>query len=144
MSRARRLENPPATAGDDTQTEGFPESQASLWKLTAGPAIWATHFVLSYVTVAIWCEKARAIAAPLGGARAAVAVYTAVALVAISAAAFRGYRQHSYGASPPPHDEDSPEDRHRFLGFATLLLCGLAFVATVYVALAIIFIESCR
>src|SRR5690606_2849535 len=41
---------PPRRSAED---RALPESRASLWMLTAGPATWAVHFLLSYVTAAI-------------------------------------------------------------------------------------------
>ena len=122
----------------------LPESRASLWMLTSGPATWAVHFLLSYVTAAIWCAKAATVAAPLGTARAALVAYTAVALAVIAGVGWRSWRQHQWGDAELPHDAPSAGDRHRFLGFATLLLCGLSFVAVVYSALAIGMIGTCR
>jgi len=43
-----------------------------------------------------------------------------------------------------PHDADTPEDRHRFLGFATLLLSGLSAVAVIYTALVVVVFRSCH
>lgn len=114
-----------------------------LWWLTAGPAVWAAHFLASYVTAAVWCARA-APGAPLGGARTALFAYTAVALVAIAWLGWRGWRRHRAGRQAPPHDEATVGDRHRFLGLATLLLCGLSFVAGVYSALAVLMIGTCR
>ncbi len=108
--------------------------------LAASPTIWAVHFLLSYVTAAIWCAK---IAAPLGPIRVTIAAYTVVALTGIGIVMWRGARQHRYGGTTVPHDFDTPEDRHRFMGFATLLLSGLSAVATIFVALTALFIETC-
>jgi hypothetical protein len=112
--------------------------------LVAGPVVWALHFLLSYVTVAIHCAKAARHAASLGGAATALWIYTALALLMIVAFGVAGWRQHRHGDSSPPHDAPTPADRHRFLGFATLLLCGLSFVAVVYAAFAIAVIGTCR
>ena len=135
----RRPENDPAR-----EAAALPERHASLWLLTAGPTVWALHFLASYVTAAIWCAKAGGAGAPLGDARSALWVYTAVALVAIALFGWRGLQGHRWGDATLPHDDDTPGDRHRFLGFATLLLCGLSFVAVVYVALAVAVIGTCR
>jgi len=132
---------PPRRSAED---RALPESRASLWMLTAGPATWAVHFLLSYVTAAIWCAKAARVAAPLGTARVALIAYTVVALAVIVAVGWRSWRQHQWGDAELPHDAASAGDRHRFLGFATLLLCGLGFVAVVYSALAIGLIGTCR
>ena len=48
------------------------------------------------------------------------------------------------GTEVTTHDLDSPEDRHRFLGFATLLLSGLSGVAVLYAALAAMYFDTCR
>jgi hypothetical protein len=122
----------------------LPERKESLWLLTISPAIWSAHFLLSYVTAAVWCAKMAGPGGPLGGARTAIAVYTAVALIGIGITGWFGFRRHSFGDAETPHDFDSPEDRHRFLGFATLLLSALSAVATIYVALAAVFIGNCR
>lgn len=123
------------------------ERKESLWLLTISPVIWSVHFLLSYVTAAVWCAKLAGPGGPLGGARTAIAVYTAVALIGIGITGWIGFRRHSYseyGDAETPHDFDSPEDRHRFLGFATLLLSALSAVGTVYVALAAVFIGTCH
>jgi len=48
------------------------------------------------------------------------------------------------GTEATTHDLDTPEDRHRFLGFATLLLSGLSAVAVLYAAFAATFFDTCR
>jgi hypothetical protein len=58
-----------------------------------------------------------------------------------------GYRRHRLpgGASDGGHHaSDTPEDRHRFMGFATTLLSGISAIAILYQALAAVFIGSCR
>ena len=125
-------------------TEELAEENQSLWLLTASPTIWAAHFLLCYITAAIWCAKVAGPDGSLGGVRVAIAVYTVLALSGIGVIGWSAFRRHSYGAATPPHDFDTPEDRHRFLGFATLLLSGLSAVATLYAALAAVFIGSCH
>lgn len=122
----------------------LPEKHDSLWTLAASPLIWAAHLLISYSTVAIWCAKLAGPDGPLGAARLAVAIYTVVGLAGIAIIGWRGFKRHRLGDSSVPHDADSPEDRHRFLGFATLLLSGLSAVAIVYAGLAAVFIGSCR
>jgi hypothetical protein len=151
-----------------TQTEPQASGTYSLWLLTIAPAIWAAHFLLCYVSAAIWCAKFAPPGGSLGSIRAAIAWYTAVALVGITVIGWEGFRRHSdpstglgagpstgLGAGPSTglgaggteattHDLDSAEDRHRFLGFATLLLAGLSAVGVLYAAVAATFFESCR
>jgi hypothetical protein len=117
----------------------------SLWWLALPPAIWIAHLLASYLTAAIYCAKAGSEHASLSGVRWAIAAYTLVALCASGAAAWRGLRNHRWGGGgEAPHDFDSPGDRHRFLGFTSLLLSGLALLGIVFVALPIFFTETCR
>lgn len=135
----------------------LPERPSHLWLIALSPAVWALHFLACYVTAAIWCAKSAPAAAPLGPARVAVAAYTVVALAVIAATGWHAWRRlrrggaggrPSRGGSRPvvggPHDADTPGDRERFLALATLLLSGLSFVATVFTALAAVFIGDCR
>ena len=122
----------------------LPESKESLWLLIVSPTIWAVHFMLSYVTAAVWCAKFAAPAGPLGGVRIAIAIYTAVALIGIALNGWSGLRRHRLGSETTPHDFDSPADRHRFLGFATLLLAALSAVAVMYAAIVVLFFQDCR
>lgn len=117
----------------------------TLWILFAGPTIWALHFLLSYVFAAVFCAKAASIHAGLGPVRMAVAVFTVLALAAIIATGAYGWRRlRMGGGEPPPYDERTAGDRRRFIGMATLLLSGLSAVATIYVAVVVVFFENCR
>lgn len=129
---------PPADEGPTS------ESRQTLWLLAASPTIWAIHFLACYITAAVWCARVGAPAGPLGWVPTAVAVYTAVALVAIGVVGRIGWHRHDYGTAAVPHDFDTRADRHRFLGFATLLLSGLSAVAVIYAALVALFFGSCR
>ena len=124
---------------DDTR-----EGNQSLWLLAAAPVVWAAHFALSYATVAVWCAKVAGRDGSLGPARAAVAAYTVVALAAIGAIAHHARGRYRYGGAREPDDADTAAGRHRFLGFAGLLLAGLSAVATLFAALAAVFIRSCQ
>lgn len=120
------------------------EEHEHLFRLTAAPLLWAVHFLLSYCTAAVWCAKFVGTDGSLANIRVAIALYTVVTLVGITVIGWRGFQRHSFEGSTLPHDFDSHADRHRFLGFATLLLAGLSALATVYVAMAAVFIESCH
>lgn len=120
------------------------ERHESLWLLVTPPSLWGVHFLLSYVTAAVWCAKATGPGAPLDPVRSAIAVYTALALAAIALFAWKGWRRHALGGADAPHDDDTPLDRHRFLGYATFLLSLLSAVAVVYAAVAASFFGSCR
>jgi hypothetical protein len=125
-------------------TGDYPEENATLWILAAPPAIWAAHFLLSYGTAAIWCAKVAGPDGSLSGARVAIAVYSVVALVGIAVLGRRGFQHHALAGSTSTHDFDTPEARHRFLGFATFLLAWLSAVAIFYAALPLVFVGSCR
>lgn len=119
------------------------ESNQSLWLIVASPAIWAAYFLACYLTAAIWCAKFAGPDRSLAAVRTAIGVYTAVALVGIGVIGWVGYRRHRYGDAELPHNFDTPEDRHRFLGFATVLLSALSAVATIFIALTAVFIRTC-
>jgi hypothetical protein len=132
------------------------EERERLWLLAAAPLVWAGHFLASYATAAVWCAKVAGPDGALGGARMAIGIYTAVALVAVGVIGLVGYRRHrlpgggaatggeAAASGGEPHAADSAADRHRFLGFATLLLSALSAVAIVYAAMAAVFVGDCR
>jgi hypothetical protein len=119
------------------------EERQSLWLLTISPSIWAAHFLLSYMGAAVWCGDVVGREGSLGPVRIAIAAAAVVALIGIAITGLAGWKKHSHEGSPPPHHEDTPEDRHRFLGYATVLLSALSAIAVVYVALVTIFIRGC-
>jgi hypothetical protein len=124
--------------------DDLPEKHESLWRLTLSPAIWMVHFLLSYVTASVWCAKLAGRDGSLWQVRIAVGAFTVAALIGIGIVGWRGFRRHTFGGATLPHDYDSAEDRHRFLGFATVLLSALSAVAVLYAALAAFFIETCH
>lgn len=137
-------QHPPHPPRRHTSAEDgvLPERRASLWKLVAGPVTWALHFLAGYVTAAIWCAKAPW-PADTGKLHALLWGYTVVALAVIALFGWGALRQHLWGDAALPHDDASAGDRHRFLGFATFLLCGLSFVAVLYSAMAIAIVGGC-
>ena len=120
------------------------EHDDSLWNLASSPLIWAAHFLLSYITAAVYCAKVESTGTSLAPVRIAIAIYTLVALAAITRWGWMGWRRHRTSETGIPHDEDSPEDRQRFVGLATFLLSALSFIATVFVALTIFFVGDCN
>jgi hypothetical protein len=129
---------------DPDREDNLPERKESLWRLIVSPTAWAMHFLLSYVTVAVWCEKFARAGGSLEPARWAVAAYTLLALAVIGHNGFDAWRRHRLKAEPLPHDFDTPGDRHRFLGFATLLLAGLSAVAVLFAVIAVFHFHDCR
>lgn len=136
----------PSQAEHSTPEEDrrHPEESESLWWIAASPGLWATHFLASYVTAAVYCARFAGEDDALGGVRVAVGVYTAVAVPLIAWIGWVGWKRHGRSTETAPHDFDTPQDRHRFLGFATLLLSGLSLVATLFTAVATLYFETCR
>ena len=120
------------------------EHHETLWLLPAAPAMWGLHFMASYVTAAIWCGKVMGPSGSLTAARTAIALYTLVALTGICAIGYAGYRRQHSESLTPEHDDDTPHDRHWFIGFSTLLLAGMSAIAVCYAALAAFLIEGCQ
>jgi len=126
-----------------SESRATEESRDSLWMLMAPLMIWAGHFLASYLTAAIWCAKYAGTSGSLMPVRVAVGVYTLAALLGIGVTGWCGFRRVSFHRDDMPHDDDTPLDRYRFLGFATLLMSALSAVATLFVAIVILFVETC-
>ena len=120
------------------------EVRETLWSLIPAPTLWALHFLICYVTAAVYCAKA-GLQADLGPARIAVAIVTVAALAGIVAAGVHAHRIWGFSLNiGPDHAADTIHDRRLFLGFAALLLCGLSFVATLFVAVPALLITTCQ
>ena len=76
--------------------------------------------------------------------RLALGAVTLAALGGIVLSAYLAWRQWGFGSGDPPHDEPTRRDRVLFQGFATLLHSGLSFVAVLFVAVPLVFIEACQ
>lgn len=142
MNRMPSAGRTPATDRTSEQDDTR-ESNQSLWMLVISPAIWSIHFLACYITAAVWCAKFAGPRGSLTGVRIAIAGYTILALVGIAAIGWWGYCRHRNGPATVPHDFDTPEDRQRFIGFATLLLSALSAVATLFVAMVAVYVERC-
>jgi hypothetical protein len=119
------------------------EKSQHLWLLATAPLLWAVHFLLSYITAAVFCAKFVGPDGSLSRVRIAIAAYTVGALLSIGVTARLAWSRYSYDGAAEPYDADTAAGRHRFMGFAALLLCALSAVATLYAALAALFIRSC-
>ncbi|HET9216227.1 MAG TPA: hypothetical protein VFR18_04570 [Terriglobia bacterium] len=85
--------------------------------------------------------------ASLGSLGVGFGIVTAFVLVVIAAAGKKGWTRYRHAgddsSTVPSHHKDTPEDRHRFLGLATVLLAALSAVATLYVAMAVAILGNC-
>lgn len=122
----------------------LPREIETLWTLFTAPVIWALHFMMCYVAIAIYCEKMMVWQLDFAAVRLALGAVTLLALALIVLSAYLAWRQWGFGASDAPYSEPTDRDRRRFQGFATLLLSGLSFVSVVYVAIPLIFIAGCQ
>lgn len=75
--------------------------------------------------------------------RVAIGCYTIVALIGISIIGYRGYSKYALGETVRSDAADTAEDRHRFLGLATLLLSSLSAVAVLFAGLVTLFFRTC-
>ena len=123
----------------ETQHEVTEESQ-SLWLLVLAPSIWAAHFLASYAGAAVWCSDRNG---SVDGMRLWILGFGIVALLFIGWIARIGWRKYKLEGGQPPFDKDTAEDRHRFLGAATLLLSGMSAIATIYSCISMLFIRNC-
>lgn len=128
---------------NDTADTTLPERTFYLVMLPMGPTIWAAHFFATYIIATVWCAPVLGPNASLAGAHIIIAGLTVAALAGIAIVGWSGYRRQGYGSETAPHDDDTPEDRHRFLGLATMLLAGLSAVATIYVGISTSFFTNC-
>lgn len=120
-------------------------SGTDLWRVIIAPTIWAVHFLVCYVFVAIYCEKLGR-ETPLGDARIAVLVITAAALAGIawSTIGLWQVRGRSLTDNDFEFEHNDPEERHRFLSHVALMLCVLSAVAVAYVAIPALTLATCR
>jgi len=120
-------------------------SGTDLWRIIVSPTIWAVHFLASYVTVAVFCEKAGR-AAALAPAEVAVIAYTAAALAGIGWSTWGLWRVRGRSLTDDDfeYEHNTPEERHRFLSHVALMLCLLSAVAVIYVAIPMLYLSSCR
>ena len=117
--------------------------QADLWLLITSPSAWALHFLACYVLAAIHCAKGGE-SVELGSVRLWVLAFTVIALISVAITGAHAFRHWGFGANSPPHDAPTAADRRRFIGYATLLVSALSFVAIVFTALPVLFIMDCR
>ncbi|MFD1705115.1 hypothetical protein ACFSCV_19080 [Methylopila henanensis] len=127
-------------------------TRANLITLITAPTIWAVHFLVCYVAASVHCAKAMTDARVFTGggwpdvttARIVIAVATVAALGAIAWSSRQAWTHWGDGDAEPPYDDGTFDDRQQFLGFATILLCGLSFIGVIFVALPAVFIGDCR
>ena len=117
----------------------------NLWALITGPMVWSIYFLLVYVAAAVHCAKVASLDADIALLRGGILGGGAVALALIAWSGVVAWRRWRSGTRAlPPHGDDTEASRSQFLALSTLLLCGVSFVATIFVALPAVFFASCR
>ncbi len=119
------------------------EQELELLAIAFGPLVWVVHFLASYLTNAVYCAKYAGESGDAAVVRWSILVFTLIAIAAISAISWFSYRKHRHQNSALPHDEDTAEDRYRFLGFAGYLLSLLSIVAVIFTGLVAVFVTTC-
>jgi threonine/homoserine/homoserine lactone efflux protein len=122
----------------------IPREVETLWTLFTAPTVWALHFLVCYVVMAIYCAKPGFLGLGFNDYRWILGAFTLVSLAFIVFAGYLAWRQWGFGSGDPPHDAPTQHDRRLFQGFATLLLCGLSFVAVFYTSIPLIFLAECQ
>lgn len=120
-------------------------SGTDLWRVIISPSIWALHFLVCYVAAAIYCEKLGR-DAPLGDVRVLVIGVTVLALGGIFWSTLGLWRVHERSLTDNDfeYEHNTPEERHRFLSHVALMLSVLSAIAVIYVAIPMIYLETCR
>lgn len=113
--------------------------KVTLWTLIVPPAIWAGHFLFSYLWAAVSCAKVGRFAT----FPTLFVIGTVVALALILLSGGIAWRQAGMPGGSAPHEDGTEIDRLRFLAKSTLLLAGLSFVGVLFTALPVIFLRNC-
>ena len=104
----------------------------NLWILLAPPAIWGGHFLLCYITAAIWHAKKSEPWESFDSLRIALAIGTVAAWAILGVLGRLSWHHHRSASMEQP--------TVRFLCFLTLLLTVISAVAVFYSALVLILI----
>jgi ABC-type uncharacterized transport system permease subunit len=104
-------------------------------------AIWMGYFIAVYAAVSIGCVRGLATTEYAGVnvitlALVLIAALTMVAMLVFGWIGYRGWRT--------ARDHDAPGERARFAGVVTMLVTGLAVVATLWVALPVFMLHPCQ
>ncbi|HUD95410.1 hypothetical protein [Sphingobium sp.] len=113
--------------------------KVTLWTLIVPPAIWAGHFLFSYLWAAVSCAKVGTFAT----FPTLFVIGTVVAMALIFLSGWIAWRQGGVPGRSAPHEDGTEADRLRFLAKSTLLLAGLSLVGVLFTALPVVFLRDC-
>jgi hypothetical protein len=128
--------------GVDAMDAAYPEREETLWSLARAPLIWALHFMLCYVTPAVYCAKLGASHGSLAPARFAIAGFTVPAVAALGLIAVRAFRRARTARSRQGHE--AARTRAAFMAHVDLLLSLLSLTAVVMSSLPALFFGNCE
>lgn len=118
-----------------------PPVASSLWFPVVAPAVWAVHFMVTYVAVALACTEP---GAPFtDNARTLVTMISALAIAVILWCFGCGVAAHDGRGPWRSYDDDTPEDRHLFMAMTTMLLAGLSLLGSAFVIAAALAPGAC-
>ncbi len=119
----------------------FAEEQASLFRITFGPLIWAIHFAACYGLVAVTCAKGW----DIGAVRLGLVGFSGVALCGIGWVGWSAWRQWNVAQTGDFVNRGGrAEERHEFLGHAAFLLSVISVIGVVFVSLPLVLIGGCQ
>lgn len=125
----------------DEDEREFAEEQASLFKITLAPLIWAAHFVASYGLVAVTCAKGW----DIDVVRIGLLVFSALSLGGIGWVGWAAWWQWNVSQTRDYVNRGGrAEDRHHFLGHAAFLLSIISLIGVVFVSLPLVLIGGCQ
>lgn len=104
-----------------------------LWMVAVAPAIWLSHFTACYLTAAFGCATWSSGAA-MGGAHAAITVYTAGALLGIGLCLVMGVNAWRDATDRPRRIGDEAESRQRAIASVTVLAALVSLLGAIAVA----------
>lgn len=120
-------------------------SGTDLWRVIAGPCLWATHFLVIYIAAAVYCEKAGRDAL-LDPVRLVVIGATVAGLAALGWVTRRlwAVRGRSLTDNDFEFEHNTTEERHRFLSHVALMLCALSATGMIFAAIPVVVLGTCR
>jgi hypothetical protein len=117
---------------------------ANLLVITAGPVIWAAHFLMIYIYQAVMCHFGWAGGTLLGfdQVRVVIAAATALAMGLVAWIGLREWMRWRIIDQPPA--ENGRWSTRRLLSFAAWSAAGLSLVAIVWQAMPTFLMPVCR
>jgi hypothetical protein len=108
-----------------------PLTRNHLLSLVGAPAIWAAHFLISYLLVSFAC------AFGFNGAHVGLGIATLLALALLGYAGLLNFRKWQRSRS------DGKQALSAFFALTAMMLCGLSALSLVWVAFPAVLLPTC-